>query len=129
MSALIFACFATALLFVIVNLWEGHAKASVVGLKYNAGKRDRALPDEPGIRRASAAKMNLLENAAMFGFVALGLIASGASLGLLTIIGSWMWVLSRYGHFIAYITGQSRLRSLTWFTGIIGTLLLAADWF
>ena len=112
-----------------VALFFVHLLAEVVtaNLQYKPkdllGSRDGIAPQGPALARAKRATQNMLE--AMIMFAPLVLIAHAAGrLNEMTALGAAIFFWSRVAYAPAYWFGIPVARSLIWFGGVIGTIII-----
>ncbi|MEM6992770.1 MAG: MAPEG family protein [Myxococcota bacterium] len=96
------------------------------GQQWQGGNREGSFAEEPGwITRARKAHSNLVENLVVFAALVLAAHLSD-SLGSMTRIGSIVFFAGRVLHAIAYTAGLVPWRTVAFFVGLGGTLLVAA---
>lgn len=112
-----------------VALFFVHLLAEVVtaNLQYKPkdllGSRDGIAPQGAALARAKRATQNMLE--AMIMFAPLVLIAHAAGrLNEMTALGAAIFFWSRVAYAPAYWFGIPVARSLIWFGGVIGTIII-----
>ena len=112
-----------------VALFFVHLLAEVVtaNLQYKPkdllGSRDGIAPQGPALARAKRATQNMLE--AMIMFAPLVLIAHAVGrLNEMTALGAAIFFWSRVAYAPAYWFGIPVARSLIWFGGVIGTIII-----
>jgi uncharacterized MAPEG superfamily protein len=93
------------------------------GLAWGLGNRD-VIPDLPGWPgRSKRAHTNMAEN--LLPFACLVLIAHGTGrLGELSILGAQIFFVSRLAYALLYMGGIKVLRSLAYFGGLLGMVLI-----
>jgi uncharacterized MAPEG superfamily protein len=93
------------------------------GLAWGIGNRD-VIPDLPGwAGRSKRAHINMAES--LLPFACLVLIAhSTGRLGELSILGAQIFFVSRLAYVLLYMGGIKILRSLAYFGGLLGMLLI-----
>ena len=94
-----------------------------VGLAKLAGNRD----DMPKIAgwggRACRAHLNMLENIALFAPLVLVAVFVGKTNDM-TLLGAQIFLWARVAYAVTYIAGIIWLRTLIWFTSVIGLILI-----
>lgn len=108
----------TAILFILVMLQQLNIDLTV-GAKYALSNRSEPIMKTPLGGRIDRAIMNLRENLALFIPVVLVLAVSEVSTGA-TRTGAVVVLVARIVHAVTYVLGIILVRSLSWFTGIIG---------
>ncbi|WP_445682358.1 MAPEG family protein [Radicibacter daui] len=78
--------------------------------------------------RGLRAHRNLIENLVPFAVAVLVAHTLGISNGVTT-AGAWLFLAARLVHAITYIAGIKVVRTLSWFAGVIGTLLILSQIF
>jgi uncharacterized MAPEG superfamily protein len=93
------------------------------GLAWGIGNRD-VIPELPGwAGRSKRAHTNMAEN--LLRFACLVLIAHGTGrLGELSILGAQIFFVSRLAYALLYMGGIKGLRSLAYFGGLLGMVLI-----
>ena len=96
------------------------------GLAWGLGNRED-IPDLPGwAGRAQRAHVNMAES--LLPFTCLVLIAySSGRVGELSILGAQIFLVSRLAHALLYIAGVKVLRSLAYFGGLAGMVMIVVQ--
>ena len=111
-----------ALLFVLV-LVQAFSAVHAQGPKAMATNRDDLPAPKPFQGRTKRMVDNLREN--MLIFAPLVLIAAHYELSnFWTVLGAQLFFYARVGHAAFYIFGPQILRSLAWFVGVVGCVLI-----
>lgn len=93
------------------------------GLKHNAGARDNAVDKSLMVQRAKRANANMVE--ALIIFTPLVLVAVMAErTNSMTALGAALFFWGRVAYAPLYWFGVPWLRSLAWFVGVIGLILI-----
>ncbi|MBJ2150467.1 MAPEG family protein [Paracoccus sp. IB05] len=95
-----------------------------LGLRYNAGPRDKSPEMSPRLGRLRRAVANGFEGLAMFAPLVLVVVIAGKT-SALTAIAAWVYVLARLAYIPAYALAWSPWRSVIWLAGFLATILLA----
>lgn len=94
------------------------------GLEYNASARDQAGPPTGIITgRLQRAQKNLFETLPLF-FAAIIIAHIAGVTGNLTYYGAWVYFIARILYVPAYAFGIPYIRSLIWFTSMIGLAMI-----
>ena len=99
------------------------------GIAWNVGPRDQPSPPvSPLVGRLDRAYRNFMET---FPFFAVAILAAHATnrFGVLTLIGSQVYLIARVVYFPLYAAGVPVFRTLTWLVSMIGLLLIIAALF
>jgi len=114
---------ATVALFFVHLLAEVAFANRQYGVKELLGPRDGLAPGNPGLARAKRATSNMVE--AMCMFVPLVLIAAvtGKS-NEMTAYGAMVFFLARLAYAPLYWFGVPVLRTLAWFAGVVGLVMI-----
>lgn len=98
------------------------------GVEWGLGNRDTPFDLPPWAARAKRAHMNLVEN--LLPFAALVLVAhvSGKA-NAMTALGATIFFWSRVAHAIVYTTGIKVLRTVVFFVGAAGLVLILVQLF
>jgi len=98
------------------------------GMEWGLGNRDRPFELPPWAARAKRAHVNLLEN--LLPFAALVLVAhvSGKA-NAMTALGATIFFWSRLGYAVVYTAGITMVRTLVFFAGTLGLLLILIQLF
>ncbi|MBE9029165.1 MAPEG family protein [filamentous cyanobacterium LEGE 11480] len=117
----------TVLLFVL-TMGQQLQLDLTLGAKYALSNRTEPKTIDGIAGRIDRAIMNLRENLLLFGPVVLVLAVAGISTGL-SQTGAIVFFIARIIHAITYIAGVILIRSLAWFTGIIGIGMMLSSLF
>jgi uncharacterized MAPEG superfamily protein len=99
------------------------ARAHQKDMKWAAGPRDESMPLGGVAGRLDRAFKNFMETFPFFVAAVLTAYLAG-KLGTLTLWGSGLYVMSRALYVPVYATGISGLRTLIWFVGVIGIVMI-----
>lgn len=114
---------ASAILFTVMVLVQGLFSNLHHDSKALAGNRDDLPPDNVRVARAKRANQNMIE--ALIVFAPLVLIAVIADrTNQWTHIGCGLFLAARMAYAPLYWFGGGALRSIAWFVGVIGTLMV-----
>lgn len=103
----------------------GFGKTSNAGIAWGLGNRD-IEPDFPAwVKRTEKAHRNLGESLPLFTILVLTCLLSGVS-GRLTELGAWLFLAGRLAHAFTFVAGITYLRSVVFFVGVAGMVLLTA---
>lgn len=102
-------------------LLPGMLRTLETGTAYNAGPRDEPSPVPEGkvTGRLNRAYRNLMETLPLFAAAVLIAHVAGRE-GALTLIGAWMYLVSRIVYVPLYAAGIPVLRSVVWLVGLAG---------
>lgn len=92
------------------------------------GNRDDIPAPTGAAGRGLRAHHNLIENLVPFAVAVLVAHTLGISNGI-TAAGAWLFLAARLVHVICYFAGIKVVRTLSWFAGVIGTLLVLSQIF
>ncbi len=109
----------------VAQIWVAALAADIKnGVAWGLGNRD-VIPELPGWSgRAKRAHVNMAEN--LLPFACLVLIAhSTGHLGELSVLGAQVFFVSRLAHAFLYLGGVKVLRSLAYFGGLAGMVMIA----
>jgi len=95
------------------------------GSKWNAGNREVNVPLTGAAQRINRAFANFRETFPLFA-VAVIVAYLGGRLGVLTLWGSWLYLVARAVYLPVYALGIVGLRSAVFMVGFIGTLMVVA---
>ena len=98
------------------------------GLAWGLGNRDGTFAVPPWVGRAQRAHLNLLENLPSFAILVLVAHVAGKS-NATTALGATLFFWGRVLHAGVYIAGITVLRTLVFFIGTIGQLLILLQLF
>ena len=120
-------CLALATLLGIVQMAVGaNAARGQQGLKWASGPRDEPRPVTGVAARLQRAFANFLETYPFFAAAILMVIVSDTRGGL-SEAGAITYLAARVVYVPLYATGVPRWRSLVWFIGLIGTVLVLLE--
>ena len=94
-----------------------------VGLPQLAGNREALAPCTGWAGRAQRAHRNMLENLVLFAALVLVAVISGKT-NSTTLLGAQIFVWARVAYALVYFAGIPWLRTLVWFTSVVGLLLI-----
>ncbi len=112
-------------LLLLIQLVQGSHTGQLHGLPYAFGPRDK--PVDPGVLggRLQRAKVNLIENLALFAPLAvLGELLQNVNHAIIG-WGAVIFFIARIVHVITYVGGVNGVRTLAWLAGVIGCVLVA----
>ena len=114
-------CLTFALLLGIVHiLIAGHAKTKQYGTKWNVSARDAELPPlNPVAARLVRAQANFFETFPIFAVAILIATVADRS-GVLTVLGSALYVVARVIYLPLYAFGVPVVRTLVWLVSMLG---------
>ncbi len=98
------------------------------GMEWALGNRDTALDIPPWAARAQRAHLNLVENLAPFAILVLVAQVAGRADGW-TAAGAVIFFLARLAHAGVYTAGIVGLRTLVFFIGAFGEILILSQLF
>lgn len=114
----------SALLTVSIPLVSVMGLAGVPGgMAWGFGNRDDALPVPAWIERTRRAHLNMVENLAPFACLVLAAHLSGKA-DSTTALGAQVFFIARVAHAAVYIIGIPYLRTLVYFAGVAGELMI-----
>jgi len=120
-------CLALATLLGIVQMsWGAFAARGQQGLKWASGARDESRPVTGVAGRLQRAFANFLETYPLFAAAILMVLVSGTA-GALSEIGAITYLVARIVYVPLYASGIPRIRSLVWFIGLIGLVLVLLE--
>lgn len=99
------------------------------GLDYGISNREGPPPAEPAwATRAGRAHMNLVENLAVFAILVLVAHVAGKA-NATTALGATIFFWSRLAHAAVYIAGITYVRTVVFFTAMVGELMILSQLF
>jgi len=118
---------ATALLTALLPLTYVLGRTGAVGLKGAiANPTPKLAAEEPEwARRGKAAHYNAVENLVAFATLVLIAQALGIAARPIVVFAAALYFFARLAHFVVYTLGVPGLRTLTWATGFVATLIVA----
>ncbi len=119
------ACLALLTLWGFVLVYSvSFGKLRTAGVKYGLGNREQPVPDLPEwTKRAERAVANHMENLPAFAIAVLIVHVTGRA-DELSAIGAMIALGSRILHGVVYIAGITVVRTLAYYGGLAGTLLV-----
>jgi len=96
------------------------------GMQWGLGNRDTPIEMPAWAARAQRAHANLVENLAPFAILVLVAYVAGRANGW-TALGSVIFFWARVAHAAVYIAGLVGIRTLVFFVGVFGELLILAQ--
>lgn len=96
------------------------------GMEWALGNRDSQIAAPAFAGRAIRAHANLTENLAVFAILVLVAHVSGRA-NHLTAIGAQMFFAARVAHFAVYTAGVPMVRTVVFFVGVAGELLILSQ--
>jgi uncharacterized MAPEG superfamily protein len=117
-------CLALAVVLGIVQLgWAALAARKQQGLKWAAGPRDEPRPVTGVAARLQRAFANYRETFPLFAAAILMVLVSDTR-GALSEAGAITYLFARIVYVPLYASGIPRIRSLVWFIGLVGLILV-----
>ncbi|WP_332660616.1 MAPEG family protein [Brevundimonas sp.] len=106
------------------------ARTAELGVKWNAGARDEAVPP-PGklAGRLIRAQANLFETLPIFAAAVIMAHVAGKDGGPLTLWGTHLYLFGRVIYLPLYAFGVAYVRSLVWVASLVGLLMVLAALF
>lgn len=98
------------------------------GLEWGFGNRDTALAVPAWTERAVRAHLNLVENLAPFAILVLTAHVAGKA-NAMTALGATIFFLARVAHAVVYTAGITVVRTLVFFVGLVGEVLILIQLF
>ena len=125
MSLTLIMLVATAVLTLLMPLTYGFGRSQVAGgLAWGLGNRDRPFESAPEwVARGERAHRNLTENLGPFAILVL-VAAVTAQISWLTDLGATIFFLARVAYAVVYLAGITGVRTVVFFIGTIGQLLI-----
>ncbi len=112
-------------LLLLIQLVQGLHTTKKAGLPYSVSPRDKTVDVGLYGGRLQRAKVNLIENLALFAPLAvLGELMQGGDKGIVA-VGAIIFFIARIVHVVCYIGGINGVRTLAWVAGVIGCVLMA----
>lgn len=112
------------LLLVLITI-TATAGLMTMGLPWGFSNRDETATLDGWGARAKRAYLNHLENTVIFAAILLPVTLSGISNDM-TVLGAQIFLAARVAHALIYVSGITLLglRTLAYFAGVIGTLIV-----
>jgi len=126
-----FQVLAFTLILALVQIgWAASARTAELGLKWNAGPRDGDTPP-PGklAGRLIRAQANLFETLPIFAAAVIMAHITGKDGGMLTLVGTHLYLFGRIIYLPLYALGVAYLRSLAWIASLAGLVMVIAALF
>lgn len=98
------------------------------GMAWAFGNRDTTLEVQPWVSRAVRAHNNLTENLALFAILVLVAHVAGKA-NATTALGAQLFFYGRIGHIALYVAGAKYLRTVAYFVGVAGEILILLQLF
>ena len=98
------------------------------GAEWAFGNREHPLVGAPWAERADRAHGNMIENLAPFAILVLTAHVAGKA-NAMTSLGATLFFLGRLAHVIVYTAGIKVVRTLVFFVGIVGEVLILIQLF
>jgi uncharacterized MAPEG superfamily protein len=98
------------------------------GMEWGLGNRDKPFELPPWAARAKRAHMNLVENLGPFAVLVLVAHVTGKA-NAMTALGAVIFFLARVGHVAVYTMGLVGVRTVVFFIGTAGELLILLQLF
>ncbi len=119
----------TGLLSAVIPMVYAYARFQKPGgLDYGLGNRDGAEVLPAYAERAKRAHANLTENLAAFAILVLVAHVAGKANDM-TALGATIYFLARVAHFVIYVMGITKVRTLAFFAGLAGEILILIQLF
>jgi uncharacterized MAPEG superfamily protein len=110
-----------ALLHILI---AAQVKTRQYGTDWNLGSRDEELPPaKPIVGRMARAQANFYETFPIM-IAAVAIVAIAGLTDKWTGIGAWLWLGGRVAYLPLYAFGVRYLRSLAWFVGLVGIVMV-----
>jgi uncharacterized MAPEG superfamily protein len=93
------------------------------GIEYGLGNRDGTEVLAPYAERAKRAHSNLTENLGLFAVLVLVAHVTGKA-NAMTALGATIFFVARVAHIVTYVMGMTPARTLAFFAGMIGEILI-----
>jgi uncharacterized MAPEG superfamily protein len=93
------------------------------GVQWSFLNRDDSLDTAPWVSRAYRAHLNLIENIGPFAILVIAAHLSGQH-NEITARGSAIFFVSRVAHVLFYTAGIPYLRTVSWFSGWVGGMMI-----
>jgi uncharacterized MAPEG superfamily protein len=120
---------ASALLCMIIPVIYGVGRGQRPGgTPWGLGNRDTPFELPPWAARAQRAHTNMIENLAPFAILVLVAHVSGKANGT-TALGAELFFVSRVAHLVTYVAGLVPWRTVVYFGGMIGELMILSQLF
>ena len=116
--------FLVLLLLLVATALPGRFLSKQVGNDAQMGPRDDLPEPTQELARSRRALGNLQETLPIFLTLAVLSVALGEQ-GWLSLVGGWIYLVSRCSHLYCYLKGLSPWRSVSYLVAIIGTILIA----
>ncbi len=117
----------TAVLNLLIPVVYGYAQSTAPGgLEYGTGNRDEPFPLPAYGERAKRAHTNLTENLAPFAVLVLVAHLTGLA-NSTTALGATIFFLARVAHALTYIFGIKVVRTIVFFIGIAGEIMILSQ--
>eukprot|EP00439_Symbiodinium_sp_Y106_P087133 s1_g40.t1 len=115
----------SGVLLLVLVVVAANAGIMAMGMPWGFSNRDEAANLEGWGARAKRCYMNHLENMVIFAAILLPVNLSGIS-NEMTVLGAQIFLGARVAHAIIYVSGITLLglRTLAYFAGVIGTILI-----
>src|SRR5215471_13568324 len=115
---------ASGVLCLMLTSVYGVGRAQVPGgLEWGFGNRDTLLEVAPWASRAERAHRNMIENLAPFAILVLTAHVAGKA-NSMTALGATIFFFARVAHAAVYTAGITTVRTLVFFAGIVGEVLI-----
>jgi uncharacterized MAPEG superfamily protein len=115
----------SGVLLLVLIVMSANAGIMSMGLPWGFSNRDEAANLEGWGARTKRCYMNHLENTVIFALILLPISLSGIS-NEMTVLGAQIFLGARVVHALIYVSGITLLglRTLAYFAGIIGTVMI-----
>lgn len=112
------------LLLLVFQFSQAMHTSAKAGLPYSFSPRDKAVDTGVMGGRIQRAKVNLIENLALF--APLSVLAEATHANPSTVgLGAIIFFVARVAHAVIYLAGYSIIRTLAWFAGVAGCVIVA----
>lgn len=112
-------------LLLAIQLVQGMHTSKLHGLPYSLSPRDKAVDVGVFGGRLQRAKVNLIENLALFAPLAvLGELLQSANHAIIG-TGAIIFFVARLVHVICYVGGINGVRTLAWLASVVGCVMMA----
>lgn len=110
-------------LLLLFQLVQGLHTTTNHGLPYSLSSRDKAVDLGLMGGRLQRAKVNLIENLALFAPLSIAAEVTHASPGTVG-LGAIIFFVARVVHAVTYLAGVSIIRTLAWVAGVVGCVMI-----
>ncbi|HEY1722388.1 MAG TPA: MAPEG family protein [Magnetospirillaceae bacterium] len=115
----------TLALLLLIQLVQGMHTSKLHGLPYSFSPRDKSVDVGLYGGRLQRAKINLIENLALFAPLSvLGEVLQNVDKGIIA-TGAIVFFVARVVHVICYVAGINGVRTLAWLACVVGSVMVA----